>query len=164
MTDYTATRLGGDINTALSSNGLGGSVKVLVSTIELAASASGTTVDLGKIPSNARILHRSRIYWDDLATSGTATIDLGLKSYRNNSVTADPDALSNGHDCHGGADATDGAILAALNAATVGLPAWDLVNGVTADPGGELEVYATVKDAATTATGTVTVELYYFHE
>jgi hypothetical protein len=34
------------------------------------------------------------------------------------------------------------------------------VNGQTADPGGLLDVYVTVKDAATTATGTVTVELY----
>ena len=164
MADNTATRLGGNVNTAVSSNGLGGSVKALIATIELAASASGDTIDFGKIPSNARILNSSRIYWDDLATSGTATLDIGLKSYRNNSVTADPDALSNGHDVHSGADATDGAALVAVNAATVGLPAWDFINGVSADPGGELEVYGTIKDAATTATGTVTLELYYFHE
>jgi hypothetical protein len=161
MTDYTATRLGGNVNTAIDGNGLAGGIKQLVSTIELAACASGTTIDFGKIPSGARILNISRVYWDDLATSGSPTLDIGLKSYRNNSITADPDALSNGHGVSS-ADATDGAALAALNAATVGLPAWDLVNGLTADPGGELEVYGSIADAATTATGTVTVELFYF--
>lgn len=161
MANKEATRLGADINDAI---GVGHAlqVKPLISKIELTASASGTTIDFGKIPSNARILSMSRVYWDDLATSGTATLDIGLKTYINNSVTADPDALSNGHDVHSGADATDGAALVALNAETVGTPAWDFINGVSSDPGGVLEVYGTVKDAATTATGTVTLELYYF--
>jgi hypothetical protein len=162
MTDYTATRRGAGINEAVGGSGISLGIKPLISTHELVASASGTTVDFGKIPSNARILDESRVYWDDLATSGTATLDIGLKSHLNNSVTADPDALSNGHDVHSGADATDGAALAALNAATVGKAAWEFISGLTEDPGGELEVYGTIKDAATTATGTVTLKLYYF--
>lgn len=158
MADNTATQRRSSIDT-VTGNGIAGTIKVLPATIELAASASGDTVDFGKIPSNARILPSSTIYWDDLATSGTATLDLGLKSYTGsqNSVTADPDALSNGHDVHTSASSAS----ALSDIANAGLPAWDLINGVTADPGGSFEVYGSVKDAATTATGTVTLELHY---
>lgn len=133
-------------------------VKLVCSTIELAASASGTTVFLGRIPSNARILPTGLIYNDDLATSGSPTLDLGLGSVDSN-VTSDPDAINNGLALSSATTTTT--ILA--DPANAGLPAWDLVASVTEDPGGELDVYASVKDAATTATGTITVELYgYF--
>lgn len=132
------------------------SVKLLVcATIELAASASGTTVKLGRIPSNARILAQGFIYNDDLATSGSPTLDIGLASVDSN-VTSDPDAINNGIALSSATTTTT--VLA--DPANAGLPAWDLVAGVTSDPGGELDVYGSVKDAATTATGTVTVELY----
>ena len=45
--------------------------------------------------------------------------------------------------------------------ANAGLPAWDFVASEASDPGGVLKVYSTVKDAATTAAGTVSLELYY---
>lgn len=131
-------------------------VKSLIcATVELAASASGTTIFLGRIPSNARILPTGLIYNDDLATSGSPTLDIGLGSVDSN-VTSDPDAINNGLALS--AATTTTTILA--DPANAGLPAWDLVASVTSDPGGELDVYASVKDAATTATGTITVELY----
>ena len=160
MADTNATRYGADIDDVVDGSGLKGSIKCLYSRVELAASASGDTVDFGKIPSNAIILDDSKIYWDDLATSGTATLDLGLKSHINNSVTADPDALSNGHDVTSAGTGS----LAAVVADTVGDPAWDYVNGVSSDPGGVLEVYGSIADAATTQTGTVTVEILYYDE
>ena len=158
MADNTATQRRASTDT-VTGNGIASSVKNLCATIELAASASGDTVDFGKIPSNARILPSSTIYWDDLATSGTATLDLGLKSYTGsgNSVTADPDAIGNGFDVH--TSASNGSALS--DHANSGLPAWDLINGESSDPGGSFEVYGSVKDAATTATGTVTLDLYY---
>jgi hypothetical protein len=55
-----------------------------------------------------------------------------------------------------------GATLVAVDLANAGLPAWDLVASESSDPGGVLEVYGTVKDAATTQTGTVTLELLYY--
>ena len=71
-------------------------VKVLAcATIELAASASGTTVKFGRIPSNARILSQGVIYNDDLATSGSPTLDVGLASVDSN-ITSAPTALTNG--------------------------------------------------------------------
>ncbi len=132
------------------------SLKVLCSaTVEVPASASGSTIKFGRIPSNARISGQSKIYWDDLTTTGAATLDLGLASVGSN-VTSDPNALSDAHDVTsaGSADALDAVIT------THGVPAWDLINGVTVDPKGELDVYATIVDAATAGlTGTVTVEI-----
>lgn len=134
-------------------------VKALVcSTIELAASASGTTVFLGRIPTTARILPTGLIYNDDLATSGSPTLDLGLASVDSN-ITSDPDAINNGIALSSATTTTT--IFA--DPTNAGKRAWELVNGQTSDPGGLLDVYASVVDAATTATGTVTVELYgYF--
>lgn len=158
MADNTATqrRLVSDIPV---SHGGSGVVLCLPATVDLPASASGDTIDFGKIPANARILGMSRLYNDDLATSGSPTLDIGLKSYTGsgNSVTADPDAIGNGFALSSaGSD-----VVVISDVANVGLPAWDFVNGVSANPGGSLEVYGTVKDAATTAIGTVSLELYY---
>ena len=64
------------------------SVKTLVSAIEVPASASGTTIDFGNIPSNARILSSSTVYWDDLTTTGAPTLDLGLAAVNGNLANA----------------------------------------------------------------------------
>lgn len=131
-------------------------VKSLCATIELAASSSGDTVTFGRIPSNARILGGSRLYHDDLATSGSPTLDIGLISVNSN-ITDDPDALNDGIDITAaGAD-----VVVVKDAANMGLPAWDFVNAQTSDPGGEFIVRGVVKDAATTATGTITLDMYY---
>ncbi len=136
--------------------GEGSSAKVLVcATIELAASASGTTVKLGRIPSNARILPTGLIYNDDLATSGSPTLDIGLGSVGSN-VTSDPDAINNGLALS--AATTTTTVMA--DPANAGKQAWEFVSGQSSDPGGELDIYGSVKDAATTATGTLTVEIY----
>lgn len=133
------------------------SLKMLTSgTVELAPSASGVTVTFGRIASNARLSGFSRLYWDDLSTTGSPTIDLGLGSVNGN-ITNDPDALSNGHVVTaadpGGEPAID-------EIADYGKQAWEFVSGQTSDPGGELEVYATVKDAATAGlTATLTAEI-----
>lgn len=132
------------------------SVKVLASaTIELVASASGTTIKFGRIPSNARILPIGLIYNDDLATSGSPTLDIGLASVDAN-ITSDPVALTNGLALS--AATTTTTVLS--DVANAGLPAWDLVSGQASDPGGEFDIYGSVKDAATTATGTVTAIIY----
>lgn len=139
--------------------GIAGSVKNLCATVELAASASGTTIDFGDIPSNARILASSRIYWDDLATSGSPTLDLGLVAVNGN-ITSDDDALTNGLALSSVSTANVGAQVI-NDFANAGLPAWDHVNGQSSDPGGVLQVQGIVRDAATTATGTITLDLYY---
>lgn len=134
------------------------SVKVLLcSTISIGTTASGQTIKFGRIPSNARLLPLSYVYWDDLATSGSPTLDLGLGSVDSN-VTSDPDALSNGHAISSAG--TAGALTASTSHTEYGKPAWDFVASVTSDPKGELDVYGTIKDATTNATGDITVILY----
>lgn len=130
-------------------------------TVEIAASESSSTIDFGNIPSNMRIAGQSRLYWDDLATSGSPTLDMGLFAVNGN-ITSDVDALN------------DGLAISAVSTANVGIPlikdfanygkrAYEYVSGQTTDPGGELKIKGTVLDAPTHTTGTVTLDLYgYF--
>lgn len=143
----------------VSAKGDAHSLKALVvASVEVGASASdGTTIKFGRIPSNARLSGISRVYWDDLTTTAS-TLDIGLASVNAN-ITSDPDALSNGHDV---ASAGTGAN-AIADPALYGREAWRNVNGQSTDPGGELDVYGSIVDAAVNAGGTVTLELYgYF--
>jgi hypothetical protein len=157
VTVNTATRRQVDVSGG--NTGDANQERILVATVELAASDSSSTISFGKIPSNARILAASKVYWDDLATSGSPTLDLGLKAVNAN-VTTDDDCLNDGLALSAVSTANVGAFVV-KDIANVGLPAWDYVANVTADPGGLLEVLGTVRDAATTATGTVTLELHY---
>ena len=130
-------------------------------TIELAAAASGTIVDFQlQIPSNARISALSRVLHDDLATSGSPTLDIGLYAVNGN-ITTDDDALNDGV-----------AVSAVMTASTqtIGVPlvkdfanggkkAYEFVSGQSTDPGGLLAVKGIIRDAATNATGTITLEL-----
>lgn len=159
MTDLTYTndatqRTGGE--NLVPGKGEGSNVKrLLCSAVELAASASGSTVFLGRIPSNARIMPTGLIYNDDLATSGSPTLDIGLGSVGSN-VTSDPDALNNGL----ALSASTSTTTVMADPANAGKRAWEFVSGQATDPGGSLDVYATVKDAATNAAGSLVVELY----
>jgi hypothetical protein len=137
-------------------NGISYNVKNLCATVELATSASGTVIDFGLIPSNARILGCSRLYNDDLATSGSPTLDIGLIAVDGN-ITSDPDAINDGI----ALSAAGSDLQVVKDHANLALPAWDYANGVTADPGGSLLVRGVVKDAATNAAGTITLDLYY---
>jgi hypothetical protein len=128
-------------------------------TYELLAAASASTIDFGNIPSNARIAGCSRIYWDDLATSGSPTLDLGLFAVNSN-ITDDDDAINDGLALSAVSTAMAGNIVI-KDIANFGKAAWELVNGQTTDPKGALKLKGTVKDASTTATGTITLDLYY---
>lgn len=151
----TATQRRADTNLAVG-KGESGTVKNLTATVELAASASATTIAFGYIPSNARILSLSKLYWDDLATSGLPTLDVGLVAVNSN-ITSDDDCLNNGLALSSAS--TGSAVI--NDVANSGLPAWGHVNGQTSDPGGTFLVQGIVRDAATTATGTVTLDLVY---
>lgn len=145
-----------DSTGAVAAKGPSFSVKAITTTIELAASASGSTVKVARIPSNARICGASTLYFDDLATSGSPTLDIGLGSVDSN-VTSDPDALNDGI----GVSSAAGSSAVVKDIANYGKRAWEFVNGQSTDPGGELDVYISVKDAATNAAGSVSCELFY---
>ena len=132
-----------------------GNIKILTSTIELASTSQNGTVKFGRIPSNARISLHSDVHWDDLATSGLPTLDIGLASVDSN-VTSDADALNDGLDV---TSASSSRIVKDL--ANIGKRAWEFVSGQTTDPGGELDVYGSIVDAGTNQTGTISLELLY---
>lgn len=154
MADATERRASAGV---VAGKGDAANVKVLLSTVELASTTSGGTIDFGDIPADARIVGgASTVYWDDLATSGSPTLDLGLAAVDGN-ITSDPDALNDGLDVTSASSAS-----VVKDKANYGLPAWDYVNGQSEDPGGALTVQGQVKDAPTNATGTVTLELLYY--
>lgn len=155
---YTATERRNNLGMAV---GQGEAMKVinLCSTQEVAAAASASTISFGKIPSKARLLGCSRLYWDDLATSGSPTLDVGLFAVNGN-VTSDDDAVNDGLAVSAVSTAMAGNVVV-KDIANFGVPAYSLVSGQTTDPGGVLEVKGTIRDAATTQTGTVTLDLYY---
>lgn len=148
-------------NTVLGKGDAGKLIHYGARTVELTAAASADTVDFKlQIPSNLRISSLSRLFHDDLATSGSPTLDLGLYAVDGN-VTSDDDALN------------DGLIVSAImttSTQTIGVPvvkdyanagkaAYLFVSGQTTDPGGMLAVKGIIRDAATTTTGTITLEL-----
>jgi len=158
MTAYTATERRSHLLSAVSH---GGSYDVmnLTSTVEIAtATTVGRTINFGHVPSNARILSLSRLYWDDLATSGSPTLDLGLGAVNGNLVNADdPNALLDA----GAISSAASDQVALEDIANAGLPAWDFVASETVDPGGELMVYGSLVDAAINKAGTITLDMYY---
>ena len=158
MATYTATERRGNLLAAASHGGAYG-MKNLTATIELAAATTlGRTIDFGRIPSNARILGSSRVHYDDVSNAGAPTLDIGLGAVNGNLVQADdPDAINAGLTL--ATAASD--VMAIANIANIGLPAWDLVASEATDPGGELMVYGSVVDAATTVVGTITLEMNY---
>jgi len=128
-------------------------------TVELAAAASACLIDFNlEIPANLRIAGNSRIYWDDLATSGSPTLDLGLYAVNGN-VTSDDDALNDGLAISAVSTANVGAQVI-KDIANFGKRAWEFVSGQTTDPTGTLRIKGIVRDAATTQTGTITLDLY----
>jgi hypothetical protein len=131
--------------------------KLGASTIELTAGATGRTFKVCTIPSSARISGLSKVYNDDCATTGAPIMDFGLTGL---SVTADPDAIGNGLATLATATTSMAGYAVVSDPVSIGKPAWSLINGVTTDPGGVLDVYGTQTDAATTQTGTVTVEIF----
>ncbi len=158
MSDITYTNVATELRNVqglVTGPGDAGTLKLLGSaTIELAASTANDTVKFCRIPASARISSISLVSWDDLASTGAPTLDMGLGTVDGN-ITSDPVALSNGHD-----------VTAAGSSAIVGdianynKKAWELVSGQSTDPSGFLDVYGTIVDASTNIAATVTVEVY----
>ena len=129
-----------------------------VSTVEVTAAAStDSTYTLLRIPSSMRIMGASKVYFDDLASSGSPTLDFGLKAVDSN-ITTDVDALNDGVDVFTAA----GSASLIKDIANYGKQAWEYVSGQTTDPGGFLDITATILDAATNTGGTITLEFFGF--
>lgn len=130
---------------------------VLDSTVEAAAAAvAGTEYVMARIPAQARIHGLSIVRFDDLASTGSPTIDFGLKAVDSNVIT-DDDALNDGVDVATAA----GSAQLVKDHANYGKRAYEYVSGQTDDPGGFLDVIITLKDAAVNTGGTITLTLVY---
>ena len=132
-------------------------INVFESTVEVSAAASDTsTYKMAKIPSSIRILGLSRIYTDDLASTGAPTVDVGLQG---TGITADPDAIGNGFDVAAGV--VNSSLFSEI--ANVGKYAWELA-GESADTNEEYWIYFSIDDADTNTGGTMSLSLVYEYD
>lgn len=130
---------------------------VMEATVEVSAAAdAGSEYIFFRIPSDARIHGLSEIAFDDLVTTGSPTLDIGLKAVEGN-ITSDVDALNDGIDPATAA----GTAKMIKDIANYGKEAWEFVNGQTSDPGGLLDVTITILDAAVDDGGTISATLVY---
>lgn len=134
----------------------GGIVRCWSDRCELAASEANSIIYMARVPSNARILGYSKVYFDDLASTGSPTLDFGVAPTRAGDFTADVDALNNGADVATAAGSKD--LLSNID--KFGKQLWDAA-GLSADPKTDMWITASVLDASTNATGTVAWEIYY---
>lgn len=129
---------------------------IMDATVEVAAAAdAGSEYIFFRIPTNARIHGISEIAFDDLQTTGSPTLDIGLKAVASN-ITSDAAALNDGIDVATAA----GTARVIKDAANYGKQAWEFTSE-TSDPGGLLDVTITVLDAAIDVGGTVSATLVY---
>lgn len=129
---------------------------VMDSTVAVAAAADAASVyTFFRIPTSARIHGLSELSLDDLASTGSPTLDFGFAAVDSN-FTTDDDALNDGIDA---ATAASGTKLI-KDLANYGKTVWELL-GLTSDPGGLADLTGTIKDAATNTGGDVTVTLVY---
>ncbi len=141
----------------------GGNVKASVtgmnaldSTVEVAAAAAaGTEYVMFTLPSRARIHGTSLAFWDDLASSGSPTLDIGVKPVRDN-IDADDDALNDGLALSSASTGTR----FIKDMANYGKTLWELA-GESSDPGGDIQITFTTKDAACNTGGTITATVHY---
>lgn len=126
---------------------INGTLKSLVSTVEIANGDSATSVvKFGKVHSSVRIHRGSMIDHD--ALTGVNDFDLG--------VAGSVDKLVNGADITA---AGNKSAVSAVNIDSLHKPLWEIL-GLASDPNTELEIIGTL-NAAATAAGTITLSLMF---
>ncbi|HKY19574.1 MAG TPA: hypothetical protein VJM31_00020 [Vicinamibacterales bacterium] len=148
----TATNLTADPSV----NGYAKSVKNQPFTVEVSAAASvSSSYTLGYAPTSARFGGLARLYWDDMATSGSPTLDIGVGG---TSFTFDDDKLNDGLDL-ATVNTTSGVRLI-KDIANQHKRLWELA-GLTSDPGEVWVIKGVIRDAAVIAGGTLSGDLAY---
>lgn len=126
------------------------------STVEVAAAASVNSLyTMVRVPTSARISGLSRVAFDDLASTGAPTIDIGFKPVGTN-FTASVTALNDGIDVATAA----GTAPVIKDIANYGKMVWEFL-GLAADPQGFADVTISILDAAANTGGTITMSLLY---
>jgi len=129
---------------------------IIDATVEAAAAATaGTTYYLPPLPTNARIHGSSRLWIDDLASTGSPTLDIGIYPV-DAQFTLVADAMNDGIDA-----ATAGSNLAMIkDHANYGKRLWELA-GLSSDPGGLCKIGIVIADAGVNTGGTITALVAY---
>lgn len=136
-------------------NGFSRSVKNVPVTVEVTAAASvSSRYTLGYAPSGARLGGLARLYWDDMATSGAPTLDIGLDGP---SFTYDDDILNDGLDL---ATVNTAGLKIIKDIANLNKPLWQLA-GLSADPDEIWRIRGVIRDAAVIAGGTLAGDIAY---
>lgn len=141
--------------------GEGNNLKYVVVTKSVTSRTANDTMKLLTLPSNARLGGGSLLSWDDLASTGSPTLDIGIAANNDpdNTYTADPDAINNGLNLYTAASTAK----MIADHANYGKTLWELF-GLSEDPGILLDVYASFVDAGTNTTGDVTAEFYVYFD
>lgn len=149
------TATGAGTTDAVVQNGYAKNLKYVATTIEVTAAASvSSTYKIARVPSGARLAGSGRLYWDDMATSGAPTLDIGVSG---ESFTLDDDIINDGLDL---ATANVIGIPIIKDKANYGKPLYELA-GLSSDPGEIWTIQGEIKDAAVIAGGTLTAEIIY---
>jgi hypothetical protein len=138
----------------------GGKVRVWSETVVVGSDDTDTsTYHVARLPSNARIMGQSFFSCDDLASSGSPTMDIGCYPI-NSEFTADVDALNDGLDVATAA-LNRVSFLKSTSPEKFGKMLWEFIANVTVDPKCEIDIKIVLDDADVNSGGDVYVEIYY---
>ena len=133
-----------------------GSPTIHSASVEVTAAASATSTYLiARLPTNARLHPQSMLGFDDLASTGSPTVDIGI--FNMSGVSDDDDAINDGINV---ASAASNSTPMIKDVADWGLQLWEIM-GETTDPGGLCDIYVTLKDAATNTGGTFSASVVF---
>lgn len=135
-------------------NGYADKVSRLCTSVEVSASASvSSTYVLARLPSSARLGGLSKLYWDDMATAGSPTLDIGAEGP---SETYDDDSINDGLALSSAS--TGSIVIKTIDNYTK--PLWEIC-GLSSDPNEIFTIKGKIKDAAVTTGGTLISEFVY---
>ena len=140
----------------------GGRLRQVADTAELTTPDSTSTVWLARLPSNAVLVFGlSLIFWDDLASIGSPTVDIGtFNPSGRTGLTDDDNSLFDGGDL--ATANTTGVKLGNIDVGGANLYKylWEHA-GATSDPKQMIDIKATVQDANCNASGTFSWVIVY---
>lgn len=125
-------------------------------TTTVAVLAANDRIFLGRVPSNARMVDCGKFSYS--AFGGSAAMSLGFYNSKMSSAEATT-AAAKLFSAQAVAAAGSRQVMAGVALADLGKRVWQLA-GLSSDPGGEMDVVATVT-TATAATGTIFAELTF---
>lgn len=135
-------------------------LNIFESTVEVNSDDSAnSTYLMARVPTNIRLSNLSLVAFDDLASAGSPTIDVGLFDV-SAGITDNDDAINDGINVAAAASAGTRLV---KDPANIGKYVWELA-GESADPGGMVDIKLTLKDAAVNVGGTITLTLVYWND